>query len=84
MAQVVVYHQPSCRPCRAAMDFLSHQGVPFTAKDVSSDPEARQELIALGSRATPTITVDGQVLIGFDPTKLAAVLRTAKATADAT
>jgi len=56
------------------MEFLSHKGIVFTAKDVSVDLEARQELIALGSRATPTITVDGQMLIGFDPTKLAALL----------
>jgi len=56
------------------MEFLSQKGIPFTAKDVSTDLGARQELIALGSRATPTITVDGQVLIGFDPTKLAALL----------
>ncbi len=56
------------------MEFLSQQGVPFTAKDVSTDMEARQELIALGSRSTPTITVDGEVLIGFNPTKLTALL----------
>jgi len=56
------------------MEFLSQKGIPFTAKDVSTDLDARQELIALGSRATPTITVDGQVLIGFDPTKLTALL----------
>ena len=46
----------------------------FVAKDVSSDMEARQALIALGSRSTPTITVDGEVLIGFNPVKLAQVL----------
>ena len=56
------------------MEFLSQKGVPFVAKDVSTDLDARQELITLGSRATPTITVDGQVLIGFDPKKLAALL----------
>ena len=56
------------------MEFLSQKGIPFTAKDVSTDQDARQELIALGSRATPTITVDGQILIGFDPKKLAALL----------
>ena len=52
------------------MEFLSHKGIAFTAKDVSTDLEARQELINLGSRATPTITIDGDVFIGFDPTKL--------------
>jgi glutaredoxin len=36
--------------------------------------DARDELIALGSRSTPTITVDGQPFIGFSPQKLSAAL----------
>jgi glutaredoxin len=56
------------------MEFLSRKGVPFVAKDVSVDHDARAELIALGSRSTPTIKVGGDVLIGFNPTKLAQLL----------
>ena len=56
------------------MEFLSRSGVPFVAKDVSVDLEAREELIALGSRSTPTIRVGDEVLIGFNPTKLGALL----------
>ena len=56
------------------MEFLSQKGVPFVAKDVSVDLDARTELIALGSRATPTIKVGDEVLIGFNPTKLAQLL----------
>ena len=41
---------------------------------MSTDTEARAELIALGSRATPTIKVGGDVLIGFNPAKLLALL----------
>src|SRR5436189_286290 len=37
------------------MEFLSQRGIPFVAKDVSTDMEARVELIAPGSRSTPTI-----------------------------
>jgi len=56
------------------MEFLSRSGVPFVAKDVSVDLEAREELIALGSRSTPTIKVGDEVLIGFSPTKLGKLL----------
>ena len=56
------------------MEFLSQKGVPFVAKDVSVDPEARAELIALGSRATPTIKVGDEVLVGFNPVKLGTLL----------
>ena len=56
------------------MEFLSQRGIPFVAKDVSTDTEARAELIALGSRSTPTIKVGAEVLIGFNPAKLLALL----------
>ena len=56
------------------MEFLSQRGIPFVAKDVSTDTEARAELVALGSRSTPTIKVGVDVLIGFNPAKLLALL----------
>ena len=56
------------------MEFLSQRGIPFVAKDVSTDLEARAELIALGSRSTPTIKVGVEVLIWFNPAKLLALL----------
>jgi glutaredoxin len=56
------------------MEFLSQKGISFTAKDISSDMEARKELIDLGSRATPTIKVDNDVIIGFDRARLSSLL----------
>jgi len=71
---VTVYHQPNCSACKTAMQFLSQRGVSYVAKDISTDEQARNELVALGSQATPTITIDGEVLIGFNPRKLSAAL----------
>ena len=56
------------------MEFLSQKGVAFTSKDISTDTEARKELVGLGSRATPTIKIDDEVIIGFDRGKLSALL----------
>ncbi len=56
------------------MEFLSQKGVAFTAKDISTDMDARKELIGLGSRATPTIKVDDEVIIGFDRARLSTLL----------
>ena len=56
------------------MEFLSQKGVAFTAKDISTDIDARKELISLGSRATPTIKVDDEVIIGFDRARLSTLL----------
>ncbi len=56
------------------MEFLSQKSVAYTAKDISTDMEARNELKSLGSRATPTIKVDNEVIVGFDRGKLSALL----------
>lgn len=67
---VILYTQPNCRPCQAAKDFLSQKGITFVVKDVVSDEEAQRELIALGSRSTPTVRIGNQVMIGFSPAKI--------------
>ncbi|MBX5492590.1 MAG: hypothetical protein IRZ14_15680 [Chloroflexi bacterium] len=35
-------------------------------KNIRADPQALQELIALGARATPAAVINGQVVLGFD------------------
>ncbi len=57
------------------MEFLSQNNVEFVAKDVQSDPAALKELIDLGSQSTPTLVIDGEVMVGFDPEKLLAKVK---------
>jgi glutaredoxin len=56
------------------MEFLRKKGVAFVAKNVSHDAQAQEELLALGSRSTPTIKIGDEVLIGFSPSKIAKAL----------
>jgi glutaredoxin len=72
--EVVLYSQPGCAPCFAARRFLIGRGVAFEYKDVQADPQAFRELMDLGSRSTPTLRVGKEVMIGFDPEKLAELL----------
>jgi len=39
-------------------------------KDIRSNPQYIRELVAYKSRGTPTIVVDNEVMIGFDPERL--------------
>jgi glutaredoxin len=74
MKPVILYSQPGCPPCFAAKAFLQSRNVPFEYKDVQADPVALDELLALNSRSTPTLVVGGEVMIGFDPDRLTAML----------
>ena len=75
--RVILYSQPACAPCFAARSFLMSRKIPFQYKDVQADPQAFRELMDLGSRSTPTLAVGNEVMIGFDPVRLEAMLKTA-------
>jgi glutaredoxin 3 len=56
-------------------EFLSSHGIEFTAKKVADDTAAREELIArTGRMAVPVITVDDEVVVGFDRGRLQRLL----------
>jgi glutaredoxin len=48
--------------------------VEFTRKDVMIDEEARDELFSLGARSTPALVIDGELLTGFDKSRIDALL----------
>jgi glutaredoxin len=52
------------------MEYLSQKGVTFTEKNVSEDPQALEELFQLGSQGTPTILIDGEMVIGFNRARI--------------
>jgi glutaredoxin 3 len=55
--------------------YLSERGIAYEDKDVSRDPQAVQELVRdWNSRGTPTLVVDGRVVIGFDRARIDALL----------
>ncbi len=55
--------------------YLSERGIAYEDKDVSRDPQAVRELVQTwNSRGTPTLVVDGQVVIGFDRARIDALL----------
>ncbi len=57
------------------MEYLSRKGVKFVEKNIREDDEAMRELVEdLKSQSTPTIVVDGKVMVGFEKAKLDAML----------
>lgn len=56
-------------------EFLSQRKVAFTERNIASDETALAELEKLGYMTTPVTLIDGQIVVGFDPTKLEKLLR---------
>ncbi|HZU12122.1 MAG TPA: glutaredoxin domain-containing protein [Chloroflexota bacterium] len=55
-------------------EFLSQRGVSYTTRDVAADEDAMGDLEKLGYMTTPVTVIDGEVVVGFDRTKLDALL----------
>ena len=60
--------------CGRVKEFLSQNGIPFQYRDVSQDAAALAELEKLGFMTTPVTLIDGEVVVGFDPGRLGALL----------
>lgn len=60
--------------CGKAKEFLSQRGVMFTERDITTDPLAVEELEKLSAMTTPVIVVNGEVVIGFNRTRLEELL----------
>ncbi len=58
-----------------AKEYLSRKGIAYTEYDVAKDPAKARELMQKsGAMVVPVITVDSDVVIGFDRAKLDALL----------
>lgn len=72
---VIVYSTPTCPYCHKVKDYLKQKNIAFTDFDVASDKEARDVMIKKsGQMGVPVIDVDGEIVVGFNPAKLDALL----------
>lgn len=56
-------------------EFLSQKGVAYTEKNVAADAAARDEMFRqTGRMAVPAVTIDNQVVVGFDKRRLEELL----------
>lgn len=74
MKNVVVFTSNTCGYCHEAKRFLDSKGVAYTEKNVSTDMEARKELMDQGFMGVPVIMVDEDIIQGFDKKRLEELL----------
>ena len=73
---VTIYSTPSCHFCHMAKEFFKANNVAYTEHDVASDLAQRKEMIEKsGQMGIPVIEIDGQIIIGFDKTRITDLLK---------
>jgi glutaredoxin 3 len=61
--------------CDKVKEFLSQKGIEFDERNVADDPQALDELAALGYMTTPVVKIDDEIVIGFDRARLETLLQ---------
>ena len=56
-AHIKVFWQPGCSSCLRTKEFLTKQGIEFESLDVHNDPAARAQLVELGARSVPVVSI---------------------------
>ncbi len=73
--QIVIYFTPTCPICKRAKEYLTKTGIPYQEIDVAGDRKAVQEMIQKsGQMGVPVIIVDDELMVGFNQSKLDALL----------
>ena len=74
--KLTLFTRPDCPPCDWLKAWLRERDLEFDEYDVSTDKIAVFTLVRkYRSQSTPTLVIDDEPLIGFEPEKIEAALR---------
>jgi glutaredoxin-like YruB-family protein len=74
--KVVIYTTNVCPWCHKAKEFFDENKIAYTEKNVQKHPELSAELLEKsGQMGVPTITIDDQLIIGFNKKRLKKTLK---------
>jgi glutaredoxin 3 len=75
MKKVAIYTTPTCGYCRMAKEFFKQNNVAYSEYDVAADADKRNEMMEMtGQMGVPVITIDDNIIVGFNQSKLAELL----------
>lgn len=67
---VTVYTKPACVQCNATYRALDKKGIAYKTVDMSQDPEALEQVRALGFMQAPVVMTENDSWSGFRPDKI--------------
>jgi glutaredoxin-like YruB-family protein len=68
---VVVYSTPTCSWCNTLKAYLRKNNIRFRDVDVSKDQSAAEKMVQKsGQQGVPQTEINGQIIVGFDKTKI--------------
>ncbi len=73
--KVVIYSTPTWPWCKRAKEYLSQKGISYIEHNVAENKDAAKEMIRKsGQMGVPVISIDDEVVVGFNQSKLDSLL----------
>ena len=73
--KAAIYTTPTCGYCRMAKEFFKQNNVAYSEYDVAADADKRNEMVEMtGQMGVPVITIDDNIIVGFNQSKIAELL----------
>ncbi len=73
--KVDIYSTATCHFCHMAKEWMTEKNIPFNDYNVGTDAEKRKEMVEMtGQLGVPVIKIGDDVMIGFNPDKMAQLL----------
>jgi glutaredoxin 3 len=75
MDKVTIYSTPTCVFCNSAKSFFQEHDIAYDEYNVATDLAKRKEMVEKsGQMGVPVIVVGGEVIVGFDESRLTELL----------
>jgi mycoredoxin len=71
--KVVLYATSWCGYCARARDLMNANGIEFVEYDIEKSEEGREQYNRLGGRGIPVLVIKGEVIFGFDESRILAL-----------
>jgi len=73
--RVTVYSTPSCSWCTTLKKHLDAHGIRYKDIDIARDQKAAEDMVKKsGKQGVPQMDINGQMIVGFDKTKINSLL----------
>jgi len=74
MKEIIMYTSETCPHCKIAKDYLQSKGFKYVQKNITSDPVARQELMAKQIMGVPAFIIGDESIVGLDRQRIEQLL----------
>jgi len=74
--EITIYTTSSCSWCQATKEYLHAREIDFEEVDVSADMQRAMEMVEKsGQQGVPVLDIDGEIIVGFDRSRIDALLQ---------